>query len=150
MCVLQPGRVLWTHRCSAVELVVEGRVDAELRVDGGIGLQDSGAHVQNGRGAMVQTVLQNKAPVSAPQGDRCLDRPGTKPSQAVVSQQSSPGLSSQGKRRKGLMGHQPWWSYTHIAAANICLCSIPSLPALSSSRCSCGSRGGSLRGAAGR
>lgn len=66
MCVLQPGRVLWTHRCSTVELVVEGRVDAELRVDGGVGLQDSGAHVQNGRGAMVQTVLQNKAPVSAP------------------------------------------------------------------------------------
>lgn len=145
-CAVQPGRVLCTHRCGAVELVVEWSVGAELRVDGGVGLQDSGAHVQNGRGAVVQTVLQNRAPVSAPKGDTCLDRAGTEPSQAVVSQQSSPGLSSRGKRRKGLVGHQPW----SCAAANTCLCSIPSLPALSSSHCSCGSRGGSLRGAAGR
>lgn len=50
-------RLLCTHRGSAVERVV----GAELRVDGGVGLQDSGAHVQNGRGAVVQTVLQNKA-----------------------------------------------------------------------------------------
>lgn len=143
LCVLQPCRVLWTHRCSTVELVVEWRIGAELRVDGCVGLQDSGAHVQNGRGAMVQTVLQNMAPLSAIMGDTCLDRAGTEPSQAVVSRQSSPGLSSRGKRRKGLVGHT-------AAAANICPCSIPSLPALSSSRCSCGSRGGSLRGAAGR
>lgn len=111
LCVLQPGRVLWTHRCGAVELVVERPVGAKLRVDGRVGLQDSGAHVQNGRGTMVQTVLQNKAPMSAPKGDTCLDRAGTEPSQALVSQQSSPGLSNRGKRRKGLVGHHgvvPW------------------------------------------
>lgn len=79
-------QVLWTHRCSAVELVVEGRVDAELRVDGGVGLQDRGTHVQNGRGAMVQTVLQNETPVSAPKGNRCLERPGTKPSSGFTAE----------------------------------------------------------------
>lgn len=53
-----------THRCGTVELVVtQGigiRAVTGLRDDGRIGLQDSSAHVQNGRGAVVQTVLQNK------------------------------------------------------------------------------------------
>lgn len=55
-----------THRCGTVELVVNHeagigtRAITGLRDDGCIGLQDSSAHVQNGRGTMVQTVLQNK------------------------------------------------------------------------------------------
>lgn len=99
MCVGQPGRVLWTHRCSTVELVVGA--DAELRVDGGVGLQDSGAHVQNGRGAMVQTVLQNKAPVSAPKGDRCLERPGSKPGSGFTAELPWTFQSRQKEERVG-------------------------------------------------
>lgn len=55
-----------THRCGTVELVVTQGVGigigavTGLRDDGRIGLQDSSAHVQNGRGTVVQTVLQNK------------------------------------------------------------------------------------------
>lgn len=53
---VQEGREEGKERCGAVELVVEWCIDTELRVDGRVGLQDSGAHVQNGCGAMVQTV----------------------------------------------------------------------------------------------
>lgn len=52
---VQEGGEEGEERCSTVELVVE-HTAGRLRVDGRIGLQDSGAHVQNGRGAVVQTV----------------------------------------------------------------------------------------------
>lgn len=49
-----------THRCGAVELVVKRQVEAGLRADGRVGLQDSSTQVQDGCGTVVQTVLQNK------------------------------------------------------------------------------------------
>jgi len=77
-----------THRCSAVELVVKWRVGARLRSDGCIGLQDSSAHVQNGCGAMVQTVLQSKgaARIKACPRPSLSDSPrGQGPSSACAS-----------------------------------------------------------------
>lgn len=81
-----------THRCGAVELVVKWRVGAKLGADGCIGLQDSSAHVQNGCGTVVQTVLQCKgaARIKACPGLSFSDSPwGWGPSCARASAQTA-------------------------------------------------------------